>query len=55
MNILINAKDIRALYSRVMQSNCPIKMPMEERWYRVGNEEVGFMQFLIIDPDGFLF
>ena len=29
-------------------------MPLEERWYRREDEELGNRQFVVADPDGYL-
>ena len=54
MNFLITVKDIEGMYQRISDSKFTVKVPMEEKWYRVKDKEVGVKQFLILDPDGFL-
>lgn len=54
LNFLINTSGVEALYDRVVQCQYPIKMPLETRFYRVGEIEVGVQQFMVMDPDGFL-
>ena len=54
LNIQIHMKDLDAVYDRLLKSNYPIKLPIEERWYRVNDEMIGVRQFMVMDPDGFL-
>jgi hypothetical protein len=42
------------LHDRVLAAGSPIFLPMEERWYRLNNEESGNRQFVVMDPDGYL-
>lgn len=54
LNLLIHMKDLDAVYDRLLRNNYPIKVPIEERWYRVNDELIGVRQFMVMDPDGFL-
>ena len=54
VNFLIHASDCLGLYEKVRASGHPIKLPMEEKFYRVKEEMVGVRQFMVMDPDGFL-
>jgi hypothetical protein len=31
-----------------------IIVPIEDKWYRKGNSEVGNRQFVVADPDGYI-
>jgi catechol 2,3-dioxygenase-like lactoylglutathione lyase family enzyme len=54
MNLQIEVTDIDGLHRRVSATGCRIVLPLEERWYRRGGEEVGNRQFIAADPDGYL-
>ena len=54
LNFLINTEDLLEIYERLRNDDYPIKLPMEEKWYRVGKQMVGVRQFMVMDPDGFL-
>lgn len=54
MNLQIEVADANVLYQRLLAANCPIFLPLEERWYRRGDEEEGNRQFVVLDPDGYL-
>ena len=53
-NFAMVSKDVARVYETVRKSGYAIKVPLEERWYRVGEGSVGVKQFLIMDPDGYL-
>lgn len=54
VNLQIEVKNADALYARVQAAGSPIFLPLEERWYRTGDEESGNRQFVVMDPDGYL-
>jgi catechol 2,3-dioxygenase-like lactoylglutathione lyase family enzyme len=54
MNLQIEVGDIDMLHERVVASRSHILLPLEERWYRVGDVELGHCQFVVMDPDGYL-
>jgi len=54
LNFLITVRDIEDRYSRLIKCGYPIKLPIEEKWYRVKDRFVGVRQFMVMDPDGFL-
>jgi hypothetical protein len=37
-----------------LRAGAAIYIPLEERWYRRGDEEAGNRQFVVVDPDGYL-
>lgn len=39
---------------RCAQHGLSLFLPVEERWYRQGTEEVGQRQLIVADPDGYL-
>ena len=54
MNLEIVTHDINALLERLNAENYPLKVPLEERWYRQDEVLNGQKQFLVMDPDGYL-
>ena len=54
INLQIRASDVDALHAAALGAGAPIFLPMEERWYRAGDREVGNRQFILLDPDGYL-
>ncbi len=54
MNLQIEVPDVRALYANAQASDLSIPIPLEERWYRQGEQEAGNLQFVVADPDGYL-
>jgi uncharacterized glyoxalase superfamily protein PhnB len=54
MNLQIQVPDVDRLHVRALRAGAAIDIPLEERWYRQGDEEAGNRQFVVIDPDGYL-
>ena len=54
MNLQIEVADVDAIHACAVAGGHRIFLPMEERWYRDGEEEVGNRQFVLLDPDGYL-
>jgi len=54
INFQISVANARQLFKKVLTHEYPIKVPLEERWYRAGEVELGVEQFLVMDPDGYL-
>jgi catechol 2,3-dioxygenase-like lactoylglutathione lyase family enzyme len=54
MNLQIEVGDIDTLHQRVVASGSRILLPLEERWYRANDLELGHRQFVVMDPDGYL-
>ena len=54
VNLEIGVADVEALLKRLGEANYPLKVPLEERWYRQGDVLNGQKQFLVMDPDGYL-
>ena len=66
VNFQMSVDDVDAMYARAVQAGATIVVPMEERWYRVdvaqsggrwpvtGPAEAGNRQFVLADPDGYL-
>ncbi len=54
INFQIQVEDADALHAAVVAAGLPIFLPMEERWYRRNDTEIGTRQFIVEDPDGYL-
>jgi catechol 2,3-dioxygenase-like lactoylglutathione lyase family enzyme len=54
LNLQIEVPDVNHLCARASTAGAIVLIPLEERWYRRGDKEVGVRQFVVIDPDGYL-
>jgi catechol 2,3-dioxygenase-like lactoylglutathione lyase family enzyme len=54
VNLQIEVGHIDSLHAAVLASGAPIERPLEERWYRRGDGQIGQRQFVVQDPDGYL-
>lgn len=54
INLQIMSNEVDALYRRVQESGAPVFLPMEEKWYRSNDIELGNRQFIVLDPDGYM-
>jgi catechol 2,3-dioxygenase-like lactoylglutathione lyase family enzyme len=54
MNLEIHVSDVDQLHSVVTASGKECFLPIEERWYRRDDHELGVRQFAVQDPDGYL-
>lgn len=54
VNLEIKTDKIVELYNRIRQSKAHIFLPIEEKWYRADDVELGTRQFIVMDPDGYL-
>ena len=54
MNLQIEVERVAPLLARLAQANWPLRVPLEDKWYRQNNNEVGNRQFVVADPDGYL-
>ena len=65
-NFLLRVENLDSVHARAVEAGVNIVVPMEERWYRVdvaatggrwqtkGPTEAGNRQFVLADPDGYL-
>jgi len=58
VNFQIQTADVDVLYRNVQNlaaqhPDIKIFLPMEEKWYRADNHQVGNRQFIVQDPDGY--
>jgi catechol 2,3-dioxygenase-like lactoylglutathione lyase family enzyme len=54
INFQIRIEDAETLYAAVIGAGPPPFLPLEERWYRRDDIEIGTRQFIVEDPDGYL-
>lgn len=54
VNLQLLVPNIAAIVERLEQAAHPLLLPVEEKWYRRDNHEVGNRQFVVADPDGYL-
>lgn len=54
INFQITVNDIDKLYKNIKEYDYPIKLEIQENWYRVDDKLYGQKEFLIMDPDGYL-
>jgi catechol 2,3-dioxygenase-like lactoylglutathione lyase family enzyme len=54
INLQIEVAEIGPLHDAVRAAGAPLLLPLEERWYRRGDTQVGQSQFVVQDPDGYL-
>ena len=54
VNFQIAVKSIRPLLETLQRQHIPLFAELEETWYRRNQREVGQMQFVVQDPDGYL-
>ena len=66
VNFQLRVDDVDVMHARAVAAGADIVVPMEERWYRVdvaesggrwqvkGPTEAGNRQFVLADPDGYL-
>lgn len=54
INLEIEVPDVTAIADRLQAAGWPLFRPLEQRWYRAGDRELGVRQFLVQDPDGYL-
>ena len=66
VNFQLRVEDVDAVHARAVDAGADIIVPVEERWYRVdvvesggrwqatGPTDVGNRQFVLADPDGYL-
>ncbi|MDP3846648.1 MAG: VOC family protein [Pseudomonas sp.] len=54
INFQIIVTGLDGIYSRLLKDGYPIRLPLEQKSYRVGNKFLNVRQFMIMDPDGYL-
>jgi len=54
INLQIAVTGVEALCKRCQDAGLNVLLPLEERWYRRGDTELGNRQFVVADQDGYL-
>ena len=54
MNLQIRVLAVEPLLAALSRAGWALSLPLEERWYRAGAEDLGNRQFVVADPDGYL-
>jgi len=54
LNLQIRVPDVSAILQRLSAAGVPLYLPLEEKWYRRDDLEVGNRQFVVADLDGYL-
>lgn len=54
INLQIDVLDVEALRKRLLAENYPIKVDLQTNWYRQDDVLLGNLEFLVMDPDGYL-
>ena len=54
MSLQIEVEALDPIIARLEAAGIPLFRPVEEAWYRAGNQYSGSRQFLVQDPDGYL-
>lgn len=55
INFQIEVDNVDEIYKRAQNcTDLKIHIPIEERWYRMNDIELGNRQFVVLDPDGYM-
>ena|SRR5579872_6931137 len=54
INLQIMTDEVDKLYEHVQKSRALIFLPIEIKWYRANDIELGNQQFIVLDPDGYM-
>ena len=54
VNFQIDVADALGIHDRCRASGSTIFLPLEEKWYRRDDIELGVRQFIVLDPDGYM-
>jgi len=54
INLEIRTSKVDELYDYVKKAGANIFLPIEEKWYRANDVELGNRQFIVLDPDGYM-
>src|SRR5438105_557212 len=54
INLQIETNKVDKLYDSVQKAGANIFLPIEEKWYRANDVEIGNRQFIALDPDGYM-
>ncbi|GAA3854869.1 VOC family protein [Celeribacter arenosi] len=54
LNVQIEVPDVDVILARLESAGRDLYLPLEDRWYRNDETELGNRQFVVADPDGYL-
>lgn len=54
MNLEIGATNVKNLHEQAVSEGARFFLPLEEKWYRADDLDVGVRQFIVLDPDSYL-
>lgn len=54
VNFEIQVANVDVIHAGVVAAGLDCFLPLEERWYRRDDHEIGVRQFAVQDPDGYL-
>lgn len=54
VNFQINTTNVAQLHQQCINNQATIYLPLEEKWYQAGSVKVGNLQFIVLDPDGYM-
>lgn len=54
LNLQIRVPQVPSILDRLETAGVSLYLPLEEKWYRCDDHEVGNRQFVVADPDGYL-
>ncbi|MFD1745646.1 bleomycin resistance protein [Rhizobium helianthi] len=54
LNLQLRVESVTTIIRRLEAACYSLHLPLEEKWYRRGDEEMGNRQFVVADPDGYL-
>lgn len=54
LNVQLEVPDLNVVLRRLERAGLTLYLPLEEKWYRRNDSEVGNRQCVIADPDGYL-
>lgn len=54
INLEIKTSKVDELYDHAQKAGAKIFLPIEDKWYRANDVEIGNRQFIVLDPDGYM-
>ena len=54
VNFCIDCPDVVKIQEKLIKAGYPVRLPVEDKWYRCGEALVGERHILVMDPDGYL-
>lgn len=54
MNLEIDVPDVTPMLEALRLAGVSLFLPVEDRWYRRDDHQIGRRQFIVADPDGYL-